>query len=127
MQSRTNGIIQLTPAGDYSGKEGYGVTIADGVATLSGSATVPIDGIILEGGTVAQGVSVAIPGAYAGALSVKLGGAVPVAGSKIVQNNDGTFVVDPAAGARVQIGLTNESGALNELVEAFPRTPVVLA
>jgi hypothetical protein len=126
MQKRTNGIIRCTPAADYTEKEGYGVTIAAGVATLSASATVPVEGIILEGGTVAQGITVAIPGCFAGGLDVKLSGSVDQH-AKIVQAADGTFVTDPGSGARVQIGLLNAAGVSGDLQEALPQTPLILS
>jgi len=126
MQTKTLGIAVLTPAADYSEKEGYGVTIAAGVATLSASATVPIDGVILGGGTVAEGVSVAIIGAFSGAVGFKVSGVV-AGGAKLIQAADGTFVTDSGAGARVQVAVVNEAGVANDIIEAFPRTPLILA
>lgn len=126
MQRKVLGIVQLTPAADYSAKEGYGVTIAGDVATLSASATVPWDGVILEGGTVAQGISVAILGAFEGSLDIKLSGAV-TRGDKLIQSNDGTAVTDSGAGARVQVALAEQTGVAADLIEAFPRTPLILA
>lgn len=130
MQRKTNSVRSLTPAADYTNYEGYGVTLSvvNGVtvATLSASATVPIDGIILEGGTVAQGVSVAILGAYSGELDVKLNGAV-TDGDKICQAADGSFKTDPGNGnARVQVGVISNTGVAGDLQPMFPRTPLIL-
>lgn len=128
MKRRTNGIIKATPAADYSAYEGYGVTLSvvSGVltATLSASATVPIEGIIVEAGTVAQGVSVLIPGNESGSCDVKLSGTV-TAGDKIQQAADGTFVTDAGTGARNVVGVVVESGVSGDLVEAFTYTPLL--
>lgn len=126
MQTRVTGIVRLIPAADYTNYEGYGVTIAGGIATLSASTTVPIDGVIVEAGTVAQGVGVAIAGNFEGGAHVKLSGAGPFAqGTKLVQQNDGTFIIDPGNGtARVSIGILNEAGVAGDLREAFLQTAV---
>lgn len=128
MKLRSQGIIRATPAADYSAYEGYGVTLSvvAGIltATLSASATAPIEGIIVEAGTVAQGVSILIPGNESGSCHVKLSGTV-AAGEKIQQAADGTFVTDAAAGARSVIGLAFESGVSGDLIEVFPYTPLL--
>lgn len=126
MKRRTEGIIRLTPAADYSAKEGYGVVIAGNVATISASATVPWDGVIVEGGTVAQECTVAVLGSVPGGVDVKLSGIV-ARGAKLIQAADGTAVTDSGAGARVQIGVVNEAGVAGDLVETFLRTPLILA
>ena len=126
MQIKTNAILRLTPATDCSDKEGYGVTIAGDVATLGASATVINRGIILEGGTVAQGISVGILGAMAGTAHVKLSGAV-TKGDKLQQAADGTWVTDTGAGARVCSLIALETGIAGDLIEAAPQTPVTLA
>lgn len=128
MLRRTQGIVRLVPAADYSTNEGYGVTIAAGVATLAASLTVPIDGVIVEAGTVSQGVGVMLIGNGVGGCDVKLSGAGPFAqGTKLVQNNDGTFIIDPGTGTnRVNVGVLNEAGVTGDLREAFLRTPVNL-
>lgn len=130
MKTRDSGIINCTPAADYTEKEGYGVTLAvtGGVltATISGSASVPIAGIIVEGGTVAQGISIVIPGNAQGGFTVKLSGTV-AQGAQIIQAADGTFVTDSGSGARVAVGRLGEGGVSGDLVEAFPQTPTVLS
>jgi hypothetical protein len=128
MQRRTTGIVRLVPAADYTNYEGYGVTIAAGIATLNASTTVPNDGVIIEGGTVGQGVGVALLGNFEGGCDVKLSGAGPFAqGTKLVQAADGSFIIDPGTGTnRVNVGVLNEAGVAGDLREAFLRTPVYL-
>lgn len=130
MKLRKDGIIKATPAADYSANEGYGVTlgVTSGLltATVSGSATAPIEGIIAEAGTVAQGVSVAVPGATPGGIHVKLSGAV-TAGDKLMQAADGTFVTDAGSGARVVVGIALETGVSGDLIEMLMQTPVTLS
>jgi hypothetical protein len=122
-QTRSEGTKRVTSATDFTGKEGYGVTMTGGVATLSASATVPISAIILEGGTVAQGSVVAILGSFEGAAPVKLSGTV-TEGDSIQQAADGTFVVDAAAGARSICGVADTAGISGDKISAFLQTPV---
>jgi hypothetical protein len=117
-KSKADGIEHFTPAADYTGKEGYGVTIAGNVATLGASATVRHKGIILVGGTVAQGVTVAILGSINGAIPVKISGAV-TRGDELQQAADGTYVTDAGSGARVLGGVANQTGIANDLVDTF--------
>lgn len=128
MQGKIKGIRTVAAAADYSNYEGYGVTLSvvNGVttATLSASATVPIDGIILQSDAVS--CDIAILGNFEGELDVKLSGAVND-GAKICQAADGTFVTDAGAGARVQVGIMADTGVATELRKCFPRTPLILA
>lgn len=130
MQRRTDSIIRCAPAADYSDKEGYGVTLSLVgtvlTATLSASATVPWDAIIVEGGTTTSGISIAVLGGTPGSVDVKVTGAVN-RGSKLIQSNDGTAVVDSGAGARVQIGVLNETSVSGDLREVFLRSPLTLS
>lgn len=130
MKLRDTGIIKATPAADYSAHEGYGMTLStvSGVltATVSASATVVIKGIVTEAGTVAQGVSLAVPGSAPGGTAVKLSGTV-AAGAFIQQAADGTFVTDAGTGARVIVGIALESGVSGDLIEAILQTPVTLS
>jgi hypothetical protein len=123
LKRRADGIKKFTPAADYTGKEGYGVDLAAGVATISTSASAPIKGVILEGGTVAEGITVAILGAFNGAVDVKLSGTV-AADAEIQQAADGTFVTDAGSGSRVIAGVADQGGVSGDLVSAFLRTPV---
>ena len=126
MQRRTSGIIRLTPAADYSANEGKGVTISGEIATLSASATVPWDGVIVEAGTVAQGCGVAILGATPGSVDIKVTGVI-VKGAKLIQAADGTAITDSGSGVRVQVAVANEAAVSGDLIEVFIRTPLVLA
>lgn len=130
MKARSNGIIKATPAADYSSHEGYGMTLAVAsnvlTATVSASASVRIKGIVTEAGTVAQGVSLAVPGNCPGGVHVKLGGTV-AAGAFIQQHTDGTFITDAETGARVIVGIALEGGVAGDLVEALLQTPVTLS
>ena len=122
-----DGLFRFTPAADYSGKEGYGVNLAAGICTVSTSATVQVAGIIVEGGTVAQGCTVAILGAVNGAIEFKLSGTVGI-GSGLCQSTDGTFIADSAdTTARVRVGVAGQAGVTGDRIMAFPKTPVALA
>jgi len=128
MLRRTQGIVRLVPAADYTNYEGYGVAIAGGIATVNTSLTVPSDGVILEAGTVAQGVGGGLLGNFEGGCDVKLSGNGPFAqGTKLVQAADGSFIIDPGTGTnRVNVGVLNEAGVAGDLREALLRTPVYL-
>jgi hypothetical protein len=126
MIKRTQSTLRLTPAADYTEKVGYGVTISGEVATLGASATVQNRGIILEGGTVAQEITVGILGAIAGHVEAKLGGTV-AKGDLLIQKNDGTWVTDTGSGARVSALVALEAGVSGDLIEAAPLTPITLA
>ena len=105
-----DGMFRFTPAADYSGKEGYGVNLAAGICTVSTSATVQVAGIIVEGGTVTQGCTVAILGAVNGAIEFKLSGTVGI-GTGLCQSTDGTFIADSAdTTARVRVGRSDPGG-----------------
>ena len=125
LKRRADGIIKLTPATDLTGKEGYGVTWSGDTATLGASASVHHRGIILEGGTVAEGVTVAILGAINGSVDVKLSGTV-TRGDNLQQAADGTFVTDAGTGARVLNATADQSGVTGDLIPAFLRAPISL-
>lgn len=123
---RTNGIIPLTPAADYSTKAGYGVTFSGTTATVSASATTPITGVILEGSTTSYKSTVALLG-VAGTCNVKLSGTV-TAGAFLQQHTDGSFVTDAGTGQRTVVGIALESGVSGDLIEAqLLGAPVVYA
>lgn len=126
MKVRDNALINLTPATDCTEKEGYGVTISGDTATLGASATTVAPGIIVEGGTVAQGVSVAILGAFKGTINAKLSGSV-TKGARLQQHTDGSWVTDAGTGGRVVSLIALESGVSGDLIEAAPITPVSLS
>lgn len=127
---RSNAVISLTPAADYSAKKGYLVTMASETATLSASATTPAVGVILEGNDTTAGyaterVSVAILGATKGTVPMRLGGNV-TKGELVKQHTDGTVIAD-AGGARQVVGVAMETGVTGENIEVAPRTPLYYA
>lgn len=128
--ARDRAIVTATPAADQRDKEGYGVglTSVSGAltATISASATVPIDGVILEGQNTTGKSSVGIPGGLGGTVRVKLSGTVS-AGDRIQQAADGTFVTDAGSGSRVVVGVVLEDGVSGDLVEAALFAPLSLS
>jgi hypothetical protein len=133
--ARGNGVIPAQPATDFTGKEGYGVGLSTGsatanpaipVATLSASATVPIDAIILDG-SPADGRFSTVGVLPTQPIRVKLSGAV-ANGDRIAQAADATFITDPGAGtARVVVGLALEDGVAGDLIIIVPFAPQILA
>ena len=126
-------FLPFTPAADYTGKLGYGVTLAGATATLSASATVVARGVIAEPGFAdAAGnllpVTVGIIGALSGAVRVKISAtsAAGVAGDMLIQAADGTWTKDTGAGARVQSFMACDAYAPGDLVDAVPQTPLSL-
>ena len=120
MLARENAIIRCTPAADYTGYEGYAVTIASGVATLVTALDAAPSGVILEGGTVAQGVSIAlVGGGLAGTVKVKMAAApgTVVQGTFLEITAAATFKADAGTAGTV-CALALESGSAGELIEA---------
>lgn len=128
LKTRTEAIIAQTPSADHTSKEGYTVTMSAGTATISSSATVPVTGVILEGGTTAQKSAIGILGAINGTLRLKTSGAI-AEGARVQQAADGTIVTDAGAGARVVIGVCVQPGgaASGDLAEVAPITPLTLS
>lgn len=124
--TRGNAIIALTPAATMVDKEGYGCTISGDTATIGASATVICTGIILEGAATTGKASVGIIGALAAPVRVCLGGTV-TKGAALVQHTDGSWITDPATGARVKSWIALESGVSGQLIEAANLTPVTLS
>lgn len=126
MIARSNAILPLTPAADYTGKEGYFVKIVAGEASLcTGTTDAPIGVIISEGDTTGT-VGVAIIGAgLSGTVKVKVTGSSPgtiVLGSPLeLAAEDGTVKLGTGGGATV-VAIALESGAANELIEAVLQT-----
>lgn len=127
MQTRSNAVIALIPAADYSAKKGYLVNIASDTATVSSSASVIAKGVILEGnestaGYATEKVSVGILGALKGSVPMRLASAV-TKGDHVAQHTDGTVKTDPATGERVVVGIALETGVAGENIEVAPITP----
>lgn len=127
---RASAVVPATPAADQSSKEGYTVnlTSVSGVltATVSSSATVVAEGVILEGRTTSAKSSIGILGALSGTVRLKLSGTVS-AGDKVQQSTDGTVVTDAGSGARVVIGVALEDGVSGDLIEVATFTPLTLS
>lgn len=123
MIARENAIIPLTPAADYTGKEGYFVkNNGSGLATLCTNTTDAPLGVIVGGADTTGKASVAIHGAgLAGTVKVKVTATSPgtiVLGSGLeLAAEDGTVKLATGGGATV-VGIALESGAAGELVEA---------
>ncbi len=128
IKQKDDGIDVFTPASDFTSKEGYSVTLASGVATLSASATVVIAGVIVVGGTVAEKASIAINGSTNGAVDVKLSGTV-TRGDRLIQAADGTFVAVSGVGVsgNVICAVANRAGVSGDLCPAFLLTPRIVA
>lgn len=122
--------MAATPAADQRDKEGYlvNLTSVSGVltSTVSSSATVVAEGVILEGQNTTGKSSIGIHGALGGTVRVKLSGAVS-AGDKLQQAADGTLVTDAGTGARVVVGVALEDGVSGDLIEAALFTPLTLS
>ena len=123
MIARDNAILPLTPAADYTGKEGYFVkNNGSGLATLcTGTTDAPL-GVITEGASTTGKVSVAIHGAgLAGTVKVKITSSSPgtiVLGSPLeLAAEDGTVKLGTGGGATV-VAIALEEGAAGELIEA---------
>lgn len=128
---RDNAIIPQTPAADYSAKKGFLVTIASGTATLSASATVPANGVIVEpndttAGYATEKVSVAILGAVKGTVPMRCGGNI-TAGDRVQQDTDGEILTDAGSGGRVIVGVALQDGVAGENIEVAPLTPTILS
>ena len=119
MSSLTKGTIAIatfTPAADQTDKEGYGVTLTDGVATLGASATVPHKGVILQGSPTTGKSTVALLGCHE-PVPIKLSGTV-TKGDFLQQGADGTYLVDAGSGGRVVGAIALEDGISDDIIDA---------
>lgn len=129
---RDNAILPFTPAADYSAKRGYLVTVSGTTATLSASATVVANGVILDpnpttAGYATEEVTVGILGAMKGTCRMCAGGAI-TAGARVQQDSDGQVLTDAGSGGRVIVGVALETAtAAGDLIEVAPLTPIVLS
>lgn len=120
---RDAAVIALTAAADYSAGRGKSVTISGDTATLSASATTQARGIIIEGATSGNQVTVAILGAGGGTVPAKLSGSV-TKGDKLQQHTDGTWITDAGTGGRVVSLVALETGVSGDIIEAAMLTPI---
>ena len=126
LYTRGNAIIPQTPSATHVSKEGYLVDLAAGTATISTSATVPADGVILEGQATTGQSSIGILGALAGTVRLKASGTI-AAGARVIQAADGTVVSDSGPGnARVVVGVALEAAVSGDLVEVATMAPMIL-
>jgi len=131
MFARDKAVYAFTPATDFGGgdpttnKKGFLVTLANDTATLSASASVHAEGVILDPEGTDGKASIGVLGGNIGPVHVRLGGTV-AKGAKIQQGADGRVVTDAGAGARVVVGLCLEAGVVGELVEAVLKDPISL-
>lgn len=132
MKVRDEAIYAFTPATDFGGgdpttnKVGYLVTVAGDVATLSASAAVHANGVILDVEGTDGKAAIGILGGKLGPVSMRAGGVI-AKGAKVQQGADGRVVTDAAAGARVVVGIALEaSTAAGDLIEVVPKDPISL-
>lgn len=126
--SRSNAVVPFTPSATHVDKEGYLVDLAGDTATISSSATVPADGVILEGQATTGQSSIGILGALSGTVRLKTSGAI-AKGARVIQAADGTVVTDSGPGnARVVVGVALEAStaAGGELIEVATMAPMIL-
>ncbi|MCX6952907.1 MAG: hypothetical protein NTV51_12195 [Verrucomicrobia bacterium] len=126
---RSNPIIRTTGV-DLSAALGKLVTFANGVVSVSASATVPATGIVLEANTAARDSSIGILGGGLPPVRAKISAASAAIkfGDKLQQAADGTLTLDLGAGnARVTVAICTEpNGAVaGDLAEVTPLTPVI--
>lgn len=123
---RDNAVIPFTPSADHSEKKGYLVDLAGEVATISASATVPAKGVILNGEDVDGQSAIGILGPINGTVLMKSSGVI-AKGAFVAQHTDGRIKTDPAAGARVLVGVALEAAVADDLIEVAPFAAKVLA
>ena len=120
---RDSAVYPFTPATDMTNNKGYTVTLAGETATLSASATVPAEGVVLDGEPTTGKASVAILGAGIPPVLMKCSGTI-TKGDKVAQHTDGRIKTDPGTGARVVLGIAMEDGVADELIEVATFTPI---
>lgn len=124
--ARAVAVLGFTPSADHTGKGGYLVGLAGDVATISASATVPAEGVILDGNDVDAESSIGILGTLAGTVRLKTSGAI-AKGARVMQAADGTIVTDAGPGtARVVVGIALEAADAGDLIEVATFAPMIL-
>ena len=127
MLARIEAIIPSTHTADFTGLDGYFVETAAGVDTIVNAATdIPL-GCILEG--LPRQSTIATQN-FHGVVKVKVAATTPgtiVRGTYLTLRADGTVQADAGTGARVRVARALESGAANELIDAYLVEPVTLA
>jgi len=122
---RISAVVALIAIADHSDKAGHLVKLDGGKAAINDSATAEAYGVLLDGEEEGGSDSVAILGGNIGTVKFKAGGAI-TQGARLAQKNDGTVIVDPAAGDRVIVGKALEAAAEGELFEGIGVFPIVI-
>ena len=121
--ARSNAIISIFTDENVVGKEGHFVFMSSNTAIgIVGSAIEPPFGLLLTGGLANERVTVAIPGALAGTVRVKLAGTVYI-GTRLQLTADGRVVEHDNSAPRMIVGVALEGGVTGELIEAALFTP----
>jgi hypothetical protein len=121
--ARSNAIISILTDDDLTGQEGRFVRMSNAdTVCLVDSALEPAFGFLLTGGKAYERVTVAIPGAFAGTVRVKLAGTVGV-GDRLQLTADGRVQSYDNEFPRMVVGVALEAGVTGELVEAALRPP----
>jgi hypothetical protein len=121
--TRTNAIISVVTDEDLTGKEGRFVRISnsDTICLVNYALEKPL-GLLLVGGKAYERVTVAIPGALAGTVRVKING--PVSFGELLQLT-ATGCVEAYSNEFPQmvVGVALEAGITGELIEAALYVP----
>lgn len=115
-------VIALTPAADYSAKEGYFVTHDGTTATVVSSAATKPDGIILNGETTAGKVSVALQ-KFGGIVSAKAGGTCTAGGPAYLKSDGTVYDIQAGAATYIRVGEFVSSGVSGDLVKIVLTDP----
>lgn len=117
---RTNAIIPIKSAADFTGLEGRFVKIVAGAAALVTAATDAPIGVILDGAPLGKMSSIAIRGGgLAGTVKVKLDDSpgTVVLGTILEITATGTVKAD-TGGSETIVAIALEAGTAGELIEA---------
>lgn len=126
-QPRTNAILPFPHVADFTGKEGYFVTINAGAVSLYATADgLSPFGAITSGSTANTESSIAISaGGVAGTVTllVKTGAAAIVAGDYLQVADGGTIEKDAGTGTRTLVAVALEAGTAGDIIESALITP----
>ena len=126
-QPRTNAILPFPHVADFTGKEGYFVTINAGAVSLYATAdSLSPFGVITSGSTANTESSIAISaGGVAGTVTllVKTGAAAIVAGDYLQVADGGTIEKDAGTGTRTLVAVALEAGSAGDIIESALITP----
>ena len=123
--TRTNAIISVVTDEDLTGKEGRFVRISnsDTICLVNYALEKPL-GLLLVGGKAYERVTVAIPGALAGTVRVKISG--PVSFGELLQlTATGCVECYSNEFPQMVVGVALEAGVTGELIEAALYVPTL--